>query len=108
MRAFGLLVALFVGGCEELTGDGKSCSAMEDTFTLDGEQEPPMRLRVESCRVDVAACPSLCQVVLDESSQTFGQVKTCDVEFRGDEVRLAIQYTTCPPPNVDNAPTPAF
>jgi hypothetical protein len=54
-----------VSGVVDTIGSDDACyRTVEKSFELDGEAaDPPLKLRIESCRVDVDACMELCSMV---------------------------------------------
>jgi hypothetical protein len=57
--------------------------------------DPPLDLRVESCRLDADACLSLCKMLMQRAG--VGVPEVCDVHFEGDMVKASASYTTSNP-----------
>lgn len=77
-------------GCGD--GDPSSC---ESTVSKRLEVEPvdaPLRFHLERCRLDVDACPELCQVALSRIGLQH-TVKSCTVGFVGEAALLDVEYT---------------
>ena len=59
-------------------------------FTFDVPADPPLDLRVESCRLDADACHALCSMLMSRAGLATG---SCTVQFQGDTVKAASSYT---------------
>jgi len=60
-------------------------------MTVQLPAEPPVELRVESCRRDVDACMDLCRFVLEQAGMETS-IERCRVELAADEVHLSYAY----------------
>jgi len=63
---------------------------------------PPLQLRINSCKLDVDACVSLCAELMRAWS-TGGTLETCDVAFDG-AVEVALSYSIGEPCGVGRKP----
>lgn len=77
--------------CDDSNGD---CSGtqVEKKLTVTTPADPPLQLKVDSCRVDVDACPALCALAM-QRTQIGYPVDTCSVGFTADEVVMNVRYT---------------
>ena len=88
---------------------------VEKSFVVLSPADPPLELRIESCRVDVDACADLCQIVMERAhlvgpgqgiAPTDGRggspgfigpggnaFDACSAEFEGDKVSVKVAYT---------------
>lgn len=64
---------------------------IEKTFLVDTPSDPPLQLRIESCRVDVDACMQLCTMLMSRAS--LPPPNSCAVTFQGDDVHATTVYT---------------
>src|SRR5262245_8095635 len=89
----------------------EDCSghSVEKKLTVDLPTDPSLQLKVDSCRVDVDACPALCAMALQRTQIDYTP-DTCTVGFAGDEVIMKVVYTAytseCQFVGDDVAPTP--
>lgn len=96
MRLHHLRVALLLGlfacstsGRGDPAGFGNRCGvASHETITVAEPAEPPMQLRIESCRVDADACMDLCTTALAQHN-VFGVAQTCQVTFDSGHTYIA-------------------
>lgn len=84
-------------GCtaiDDLVDDDPCSDTFNRTFELDSFQDDgPLRLRVESCRMDAAACQELCQFVMQRASIS-NYPEQCTVEFSGEaSATVDVVYT---------------
>lgn len=91
-----LLLALIAAGCDSNGGDCTS-DPVEKRLTIDTPADPALQLRVESCRVDVDACPSLCALALERVQLPTFNVNSCKVGFAGAVVLMDVNYTPTNP-----------
>ena len=54
--------------------------------------DPPLSLRIESCRVDADACMQLCTMLMSRAELPYPEL--CGVMFQGPDVLVATQYNT--------------
>ena len=99
MRLFhGLLVIGVLAGCED-TGSLGDCTpqpTVDHTYTETvSTASAPLQLKVESCRLDIDACPSLCAMEL-RLKQVQAVAQSCVVSFSGDSVAMRVTYNTLP------------
>src|SRR5512138_2830778 len=78
--------------CGDSGGGDCSGTAVEKKLTVTTPADPPLQLKVDSCRVDVDACPALCTMAM-ERTQIGYPVETCTVGFTADEVVMTVRYT---------------
>ncbi|MEO8700244.1 MAG: hypothetical protein ABI867_09375 [Kofleriaceae bacterium] len=67
-----------------------------DKFTQRLHVEPvdePLRLTMESCRLDVDACPALCTLALGRYGISGAVTQSCTVSFGDDHATLFVKYT---------------
>jgi hypothetical protein len=84
-------------GCDTDNRDECSSTQVEKRLTVETPADPALQLRVESCRVDVDACPSLCELALARVNiGTFG-VNACTVGFAGATVYMDVDYNATNP-----------
>ncbi|HEY5943945.1 MAG TPA: ferritin-like domain-containing protein [Kofleriaceae bacterium] len=72
-------------------GSGECTRTVNKSFTVDTPADPPMQLRIESCRVDVDACMELCSMLMTRAE--LPAPNTCAVTFEGDQVHATAAYT---------------
>ncbi len=72
-------------------GDGDCVDHLNKTFNVTTPANPPTQLRIDSCRVDVDACTSLCAIVLQDADIE-GTTTKCEVTFIGERVKLEVAY----------------
>ena len=95
MRAPLFLLLATLAGCD--SHDDCSSEPVEKRLTIETPTDPALDLRVESCRVDVDACPALCELALERVKLgTFG-VNSCKVGFAGAVVLMDVNYTPTNP-----------
>ena len=91
-----VLVGLPAGGCsvvDAVTPGSDPCyTVVEKSFLVSGLSDAPLRLRLESCRLDVDACPELCAIVMQRAG-VGATAEVCDVTFDGDDAAVKVQYT---------------
>src|SRR5689334_19933089 len=97
-RVLQTIVLAGLGGCTVAGSiidggdDGDCYKTTIKKFTLDGDAaDPPLTLRIESCRVDVDACMRLCTLLMTRASLPAPQ--TCAVSFSGDTTHATASYT---------------
>jgi hypothetical protein len=67
-------------------------------FVLETPADPPLQLRIESCRVDADACAELCTMVMQRAG--LGTPYSCAVTFQGSEARVTTSYQEVDNPNL--------
>jgi hypothetical protein len=80
----------------------QTCGGMSghDDYTIATPADPPIQLRVDSCRVDVDACSDLCALAAQSSANVtkaspFGvNVTKCDVSFDPTHAYVHVEYAT--------------
>lgn len=88
MRA--VLLVLGIAACD---GRDPLCTHSTDvTVDTTSADDPPLLLRVESCRVDVDACPTLCEF-LRARGHSFAT--DCKVQFYETTAVVELSYDTC-------------
>ena len=92
------VVGAIVPGDDTGTDPGDCTITKNQTFTADASYDEALRLHVESCRMDVDACMSLCSLVLTRQNIE-ASAQTCKARFDGDVATLQIQYSM---PNPDS------
>ena len=70
------------------------CSYEEKSRILTASEpaDAVLQLKIDSCRLDVEACPPLCGELMDRANVN-QSVKACSVTFAGNEVTAIVQYT---------------
>ena len=72
--------------------DEDSCSrTVIKEFRFETPADPPLQLRVESCRVDADACMDMCAMLMTRAE--LPGPSTCAAEFQGDTVHAVASYT---------------
>lgn len=67
---------------------------MHRTFEIASpvDDDAPLQLRIDSCRLDVDACSALCSMMMVRA-QVGSEPTACDVEFRPGRVTAVATYT---------------
>lgn len=97
MRFALLIVLAGAAGCANQIGDPGSglpfdCSVpMDATLTISTPADPSMELRIQSCRLDVDACPDLCALAMSRNGISSAP-ETCSVTFESSEVTAKVTY----------------
>ncbi|MDB4957115.1 MAG: hypothetical protein JWO36_4684 [Myxococcales bacterium] len=105
MRIVAVIVLTVLAGCVGSTVGSSDCHLhLTKTLTIDGsaQNDPPLQLRIESCRLDVDACMTLCDLSIRRAA-IIGTVTHCDVTFEGTAVTMQIAYDAPNPDNVCEA-----
>jgi outer membrane murein-binding lipoprotein Lpp len=85
------IAALSIAGCS--SNDDCAQEQVSKRLTINEPADPALQLSVDSCRVDVDACPSLCALALERVKiQSFG-VNGCKVGFADAKVLMDVDYT---------------
>ncbi len=79
-----------VGVFDGITGSGECYRDVEKTFVVDTPSDPPLQLRIESCRVDADACMDLCVMLMTRAE--LPPPNSCAVTFEGDDVHAKTVY----------------
>jgi hypothetical protein len=104
------LLAIASGGCDDPEprtgedpydpygyGSGSACEPEVQTFDLSlPANDPPLELRIESCRRDVDACLQLCAFLIEDPF--FITHDVCRVRFLPDLVQVSLTFSQgwCP------------
>ncbi len=76
--------------------DDCSGTQVEKRVTVTTPADPPLQLKVDSCRVDVDACPALCAMAMSRvqaNTPVDFPIDSCTVGFAADEVIMQVRYT---------------
>ena len=86
------LPAACVGTVEQpsVGGSGPCGQTVSRSFSFQTPSDPPLDLRVESCRVDADACKELCTMLMQRAG--LSAPDHCIVEFRDDTVDASASY----------------
>jgi hypothetical protein len=76
-------------GCGE---SDPSCESRVSKRLEVAPTDPPLKFHLDRCRLDVDACPELCQVALSRINLTH-PVNSCVVGFVGETALLDVEYT---------------
>ncbi len=88
------VVLVGLPACTDTSTVNRCSAATHHDYTVDmASATPALQLRVESCRVDVDACPDLCSVLTD-ANQLPGTPTTCNVTFDSSHAYVAMDNTT--------------
>lgn len=79
------------GGCVAAVIDTDCVDTIDRSFVVSTPADPPLQFRIETCRVDVAACQELCRVTL-ERNQINDTPTKCKVSFNGDNIDVDVSY----------------
>ena len=79
------------GGCVAAVIDTDCVDTVDRSFELMTPADPPLQFRIETCRVDVAACQELCRVTLARNQINDTPTK-CKVAFHGDSVDVDVSF----------------
>jgi hypothetical protein len=73
---------------------GKDCVSTENQSWDLQNPDIPTAFKIESCRVDVDACPALCSYVLAKNNVTSSSGSTgCDVTFEAGTTHITASYS---------------
>ena len=91
-----VIASMAAGGCagNPLGGSGPDQCVDHKSATLtrsDPNANASLQLKIESCRVDVDACITLCSQIMNDA-QLSGDLKKCDVAFGGGDVNVTVAY----------------
>lgn len=91
------LPACNVGNIADPVDDDLDCyPKVSRDFSFDAPaDDPPLDLRVETCRLDADACVSLCKILMKRAG--VGAPTQCEVHFEGDTVKASASYRTSNP-----------
>jgi hypothetical protein len=78
-------------GCVEAVIDTDCVDTVERTYQVETPADPPLQLRIESCRVDVDACTELCRETM-ERNNVMRMPSTCSVRFADSSVEVEVTY----------------
>jgi hypothetical protein len=81
-----LLIAL-----PSCAGDSDCTTTEFRTLHATEPADPPLQLKIDSCRVDVDACPALCGTAMNREGINQSVTK-CDVTFVDDVVTMKVQF----------------
>jgi hypothetical protein len=89
----GLPACGLTGGVIDTVGGGSDecIRTVSKAFIVDTPADPPLELRIESCRVDVDACMELCNILMTRAE--LPAPNNCAVSFEGDDVHATASYT---------------
>jgi hypothetical protein len=91
-----LAVLPSLAACESGGGDDCTPTEVSKRLTIETPTDPALELRINSCRVDIDACPQLCELALERVNiGTFG-VTRCTVGFADDAVLMDVDYNVTP------------
>jgi hypothetical protein len=79
------------GGIVDTLGGDECYRNVSKAFVVDTPADPPLQLRIESCRVDVDACMELCNMLMSRAELPVPN--SCAVSFQGDDVHATAIYT---------------
>jgi hypothetical protein len=79
------------GVVDTVTGQEECYRTISKAFVVDTPADPPLELRIESCRVDVDACMELCNLLMSRAELPLPN--SCAVSFQGDDVHATATYT---------------
>ena len=87
-----VLIVAAMTGCGS---DDNECfdDPVEKRLTIETPTDPALQLRIDSCEVDVDACPALCSLALERISLPAAAVNSCKVGFAGAKVLMDVYYT---------------
>ena len=85
------LPALMAGGCVEAVIDTDCVDTVDRSFEFQTPAEATLQFSINGCRVDVEACPALCQVAM-ELNHIDDTPTRCKVSFDGDTVDVKVWY----------------
>ncbi len=91
IRLFLPLLAASSGACGD-SSNNCSGTPTEKQLTVETPTDPSLQLKVDSCRVDVDACPALCAMAMQRTQITFPP-DSCTVGFEGEAVHMKVLYT---------------
>lgn len=91
-----VLLAVPLSACDG-DEDSQSCELTVSKRLEVEPADPPLEFHLDRCRIDVDACPELCQLALSRIDLEY-RVKSCDVGFVGEVALLDVEYTV-PNPN---------
>lgn len=97
-RALQSIVLATLPACTVTVGDGSGVTenleqcgkTVSKSFHVVTPADPPLDLRIESCRVDADACADLCAMLMARSGLSYPD--TCRVELDGDAVDAFASY----------------
>jgi hypothetical protein len=78
------------GVIDTVNGDDECVRTVSKAFVVDTPADPPLTLRIESCRVDVDACMELCTILMARAQLPVPN--KCAVSFEGDDVHATASY----------------
>lgn len=71
---------------------GQDCTSTEDQTWDVTAPDAAMSFKIESCRMDVDACPTLCTYMMAVKEVSSSGAPTCDVEFEGGTTHIKATY----------------
>src|SRR5258708_4656452 len=90
-----VVAGLPVAGCDvgAVTGEphDECTTHVQKTLEVTTPADAPMQLRIDSCRVDVDACPELCSMTMQRDGIHEGH-ELCLVSFTDDLVEVTVSY----------------
>src|SRR5688572_3506640 len=84
------LVVPLSAGCGD--SDSSTCESRVSKRLEVEPSDPPLEFHLNRCRLDIDACPELCQVALSRINLTH-PVNSCTVGFVGEKALLDVEYT---------------
>ncbi len=85
---------LATSGClvDALVSDHDCVSHKQATLHASEPADPPLQLKIDSCRADVDACMALCQTVMSREGYQ-EPPESCDVTFIDEDVTMKVAYS---------------
>jgi hypothetical protein len=85
------LPACFLDDLERTGGDECVRTIVKEFNVTSAPSDPPLQLRIESCRVDVDACMELCNLLMTRAQ--LPPPNSCAVTFDGDDAHASAAYS---------------
>lgn len=86
-----VLAGLPACGASDLITEEECSRTLGKHFEVATPADPPLQLRIESCRVDADACMDLCQMLMTRAS--LPSPRTCEVTFEDGDVHARTSWT---------------
>ena len=86
-----MLAGLPACGTTDVISEEECSRTLGRSFEVDTPADPPLQLRIESCRVDADACMELCRMLMTRAS--LPAPWTCSVTFEGSGVTATTTWT---------------